>query len=553
MAILYSLHMIPRRLKKPSHLQLLSIASNMHEFNQVQPSTHIWTKAHPLEQVIGDPSKPVMTRSRLQKYAEVCMYALTSLWKNKTDAENTMIRNKSRLVAKGYKPEEGIDFEETFALISRLEVVMMFVAYAAHKNFTIFQMDVKTTFLNRPLKEEVCVSQPNDFVNPDFPDHFYKFKKALYGLKQVPRALCSLEVIVNGDSPPPKITVDGVEQTYPPTTAGEKLAKKNKLKARGTLLMALQNEHRLKFNTYKCAKTLMDATKKRFGGNKELKKTQKTLLKQQYKNFNGSSSEGLDQTYDKLQKLISQLKILGETISKEDMNLKFLRSLPSEWKTHTLIWSAFLSCIAEDKLNFVEQPISITLVHAPGQVISQDVLNTYARWVKTFKEIACLMLVSMTLELKKSLEHFASYDMLQELISMFSQQAEQELLQIVRSFHACKQEEGQSVSSYILKMKSYIDNLEHLGHPVSLNLATVNELHAMLKLHEQTLPKKDVTSIVMAIKAGRIMKKNKNKKPQFAAQGRNQGKGKSKLSYALRPKILPPPKKDNPTKDAICH
>ncbi|GJW02838.1 hypothetical protein Tco_1561694 [Tanacetum coccineum] len=136
------------------------------------------------------------------------------------------------------------------------------------------------------------------------------------------------EVIVNGDSPPPKRTVDGVEQTYPPTTAEEKLARKNELKARGTLLMALPNEHQLKFNTYKCAKTLMEAIEKRFGGNKESKKTQKTLLKQQYENFNGSSSEGLDQTYDKLQKLISQLEILGETISQEDMNLKFWHSIP---------------------------------------------------------------------------------------------------------------------------------------------------------------------------------------------------------------------------------
>ncbi|GJX34760.1 hypothetical protein Tco_0246317 [Tanacetum coccineum] len=134
------------------------------------------------------------------------------------------------------------------------------------------------------------------------------------------------EVIVNGDSPPPKRTVDGVEQTYPPTTAEEKLARKNELKARGTLLMALPNEHQLKFNTYKCAKTLMEAIEKRFGGNKESKKTQKTLLKQQYENFNGSSSEGLDQTYDRLQKLISQLEILGETISQEDMNLNQFNS-----------------------------------------------------------------------------------------------------------------------------------------------------------------------------------------------------------------------------------
>ncbi|GJU86835.1 hypothetical protein Tco_1294381 [Tanacetum coccineum] len=142
-------------------------------------------------------------------------------------------------------------------------------------------------------------------------------------LTKINYALC--EVIVNGYSPPPKRTVDGVEQAYLPTTIKEKLARKNELKVGGTLLMALPNEPQLKFNTYKCAKTLIDAIEKRFRGNKESKKTQKTLLKQQYENFNGSSSEELDQTYDKLQKLISQLKILGEIVSQEDMNLKFLR------------------------------------------------------------------------------------------------------------------------------------------------------------------------------------------------------------------------------------
>ncbi|GJY62981.1 retrovirus-related pol polyprotein from transposon TNT 1-94 [Tanacetum coccineum] len=110
------------------------------------------------------------------------------LWKNKTDAENTIIRNKSRLVAKGYSQQEGIEFEESFAPIARLEVVRMFVAYAAHKNFTIYQMDVKTAFLNGPLKEEVFVSQPDGFVDPDFPNHIYHLKKAMYGLKQAPRA-----------------------------------------------------------------------------------------------------------------------------------------------------------------------------------------------------------------------------------------------------------------------------------------------------------------------------------------------------------------------------
>nr|GEW94256.1 copia protein [Tanacetum cinerariifolium] len=110
------------------------------------------------------------------------------LWKNKTDAENTTIRNKSRLVAKGYKQEDGINFEEPFSPVARIEAIRMFVAYVAHKNFTIFQMDVKTTFFNGPLKEEVYVSQTDSFVDPNFPDHVYKWKKALYGLKQAPKA-----------------------------------------------------------------------------------------------------------------------------------------------------------------------------------------------------------------------------------------------------------------------------------------------------------------------------------------------------------------------------
>ncbi|GKD67469.1 retrovirus-related pol polyprotein from transposon TNT 1-94 [Tanacetum coccineum] len=149
--------------------------SNMHEFHQNHRSSDKWTKNHPIEQVIGDPSKPVMTRNRLQTNAE-------------TDAENIAIRNKSCLVAKGYDQEEGINFEESFAPVARLEVVRIFMAYAAHKNFTIYQMDVKTAFLNSPMKEEVFVRQPDGFVDLDFPNHVYRLKKALYGLKQALRA-----------------------------------------------------------------------------------------------------------------------------------------------------------------------------------------------------------------------------------------------------------------------------------------------------------------------------------------------------------------------------
>nr|GFC76638.1 hypothetical protein [Tanacetum cinerariifolium] len=146
------------------------------------------------------------------------------------------------------------------------------------------------------------------------------------------------EVILNGDSPIPTRFINAVVQYVAPTTAEQRLATKNELKARGTLLMALPNKHQLEFNIHKDTKNLIAAIEKRFGGNKETKKVQKTLLKQQYENFTGSSSESLDQIYDRLQKLISQLNILGESLSQEDINLRFLRSLPTEWRTHTLIW-----------------------------------------------------------------------------------------------------------------------------------------------------------------------------------------------------------------------
>nr|GFC95052.1 retrovirus-related Pol polyprotein from transposon TNT 1-94 [Tanacetum cinerariifolium] len=88
--------------------------------------------------------------------------------------DNTVIRNKSRLVAKGYAQKEGVDFEESFAPVARLEAVRLFIAYAAHKSFTIYQMDVKTVFLYDPLKEEVYVNQPDGFVDPYHPDKVYR-------------------------------------------------------------------------------------------------------------------------------------------------------------------------------------------------------------------------------------------------------------------------------------------------------------------------------------------------------------------------------------------
>ncbi|GKA75189.1 ribonuclease H-like domain-containing protein [Tanacetum coccineum] len=146
------------------------------------------------------------------------------------------------------------------------------------------------------------------------------------------------EVIENGNAPPITKLVEGVETIIAPATAEEKAQRRLELKARSTLLMGIPNEHQLKFNSIKDAKSLLQAIEKRFGGNAATKKTQRNLLKQQYENFTASSSEVLDQTFDRLQKLISQLEIHGESISQEDVNQKFLRSLSPEWNTHTIVW-----------------------------------------------------------------------------------------------------------------------------------------------------------------------------------------------------------------------
>ena len=110
------------------------------------------------------------------------------IFKNKFDEHGTVIRNKSRLVAQGYTQMQGVDFVETFAPVARLESIRILLAIASHLNFKLYQMDVKSAFLNGMLQEEVYVEQPKGFIDPHRPDNVYKLKKALYGLKQAPRA-----------------------------------------------------------------------------------------------------------------------------------------------------------------------------------------------------------------------------------------------------------------------------------------------------------------------------------------------------------------------------
>nr|GEV71580.1 retrotransposon protein, putative, unclassified [Tanacetum cinerariifolium] len=213
--------------------------SNIHTFQQPLIYTKRWTKDHLLVTIIDDPSKPVSTRRQLYtdalwcyfyaflakeepknykesmeescwikvmqeeiyefKRLEVCelvprpdkamIISLKSIFKMKLDEYGAVLKNKARLVTKGYYQEEGIDFEESFAPVARIKAIRIFLAYTTHKNIVVFQMDVKTAFLNEILKEEVYISQPEGFVNQDHPNHVFRLKKALYGVKQAPHML----------------------------------------------------------------------------------------------------------------------------------------------------------------------------------------------------------------------------------------------------------------------------------------------------------------------------------------------------------------------------
>ncbi|GJT22815.1 retrovirus-related pol polyprotein from transposon TNT 1-94 [Tanacetum coccineum] len=190
-----------------------SSSQNVHSINQPPEHIYKWTKDHPIENVIGNPSRSVSTRHQLQDEAMFCYFdAFLSSVEPKTYKEaleeSCWIEamqeelhefellevweliprpERARLIARGYR-QEGIDFKESFAPVARFEVVRIFIAFAAHMNMIVYQMDVKTAFLNGIIREEVYVSQPDGFVDGENPNHVYKLKKALYGLKQDPRA-----------------------------------------------------------------------------------------------------------------------------------------------------------------------------------------------------------------------------------------------------------------------------------------------------------------------------------------------------------------------------
>ncbi|GJR21133.1 putative ribonuclease H-like domain-containing protein [Tanacetum coccineum] len=165
-------------------------------------------KVHPKDQILGDPKLAVQTRGKIQKASSVqqALFKLQKVWvlvelpygkkvigtkwvfRNKRDERSIIVKNKARLVAQGFRQEEGIDYDEVFAPVARIEAIRLFLAFASYMGFTVYQMDVKSAFLYVTIRDEVYVQQPLGFVDPAHPNKVYKVLKSLYGLHQAPKA-----------------------------------------------------------------------------------------------------------------------------------------------------------------------------------------------------------------------------------------------------------------------------------------------------------------------------------------------------------------------------
>ncbi|GJW51168.1 retrovirus-related pol polyprotein from transposon TNT 1-94 [Tanacetum coccineum] len=307
-----------------------------------------------------------------------------------------------RSVAHGYNQQEGIDYDETYAPVVRLESIRILLAISYANDFKLYQMDVKSAFQNSFINEEIYVAQPPGFIDFQKPNYVYKLKKALYGLKQAPKACYDrlkaflmkheysmgmvdntlftkkskshltivqiyVDDIVFGSTSQnlcddfPKIMNDEFEMSmirelnfflglqikqmedgifFNQSKYIKEMLKKFGLKDSKPTRTPMSTEIKLtkEDEADSMDSSNIEAIENRFGGNTATKKTQKNLLKQQYENFAASSIEVTEQTYERLQKLISQLEMNGEVIPQEDINQKFLRSLSQEWTMHTIVW-----------------------------------------------------------------------------------------------------------------------------------------------------------------------------------------------------------------------
>ncbi|GJS66656.1 ribonuclease H-like domain-containing protein [Tanacetum coccineum] len=305
-------------------------------------------KIHPQSQIIGKSTAGVQTRRKLQDSTSNQHQALLlgNMISMKNEGTARVNESTARVNESTAKVNEGTA-EVNESTAEKIKVPLLFVKvplvlsdilertaclirYRA-RFWRLFE-DVITKTVDYHLFDVVVEFHRCVFLSYLLAGAFLMLLEVIAAhIKVAAAKVCvtAAELKLNGNAPPITKVVEGVETTIAPTTAEEKAQRRLELKARSTLLMGIPNEHQLKFNSIKDAKSLLQAVEKRFGGNAATKKTQRNLLKQQYENFTASSSEVLDQTFDRLQKFISQLDIHSNSISQEDVNQKFLISLTS--------------------------------------------------------------------------------------------------------------------------------------------------------------------------------------------------------------------------------
>ncbi|GJX56868.1 retrotransposon protein, putative, ty1-copia subclass [Tanacetum coccineum] len=439
------------------------------------------------------------------------------LFKKKTDMDGAVYIFKARLVAKGFTQTYRVDYEETFSLVADIRAIRILIAIATYYDYEIWQMDVKTAFLNGHLFEEVYMEQP----------------KRIYRIGQ--------ELIVSNQS---TYIEKNLKRFYVENPSVER-SQCQKAKLRSIMYVVRCTRPDVAFAQNMTSRFQQNPGEEHWTAVKNILKYLRNT-KDMFLVYGGNMKRQLrvscytDAGYltdaDNLKSQTGYVFVLNGGVVDWKSTKQSIFATSSTDAEYIAAFDASKEAVWIRKFIF-----GLGIVPTIEEPINPRPIPTHGEF---------------RLDIQRNLAHLGAYDMLQELKAMFSKQAEQELLQTVREFHTCKQEEGQSVSSHVLKMKGYIDNLERLGQPVGQNLAvslilvslnkdftsfvqnfnmhgmgkTVNELHAMLKLHEESLPKKDANPALHAIRAGRVQKNQKNK-PHKASRG-GKGKGKNKMGYA---------------------
>ncbi|KAJ9544973.1 hypothetical protein OSB04_024680 [Centaurea solstitialis] len=258
-------------------------ARNNMEYDPL-PHSRKWTRSHSTINIIGSPSTPVKTRSSKGNENDILFGGFLSDFEpTKTqdalsdpdwvrDENDLIIRNKSHLVAKGYRQQEGIDYDKTFAHVARIEAIRIFLAYAAYKNVKAFQMYVKCAFLNEEIQEEVYIEQLEGFVDPKYSEHVYVLDKAPYGLKQAPRAWYETLTIYLLESRYQKDTIDPTLFLKRSDVSGNPVDQKNYCAIIGSLLYLTASRPDILFATGVCARFQCDPREPHLGAVKRILK-----------------------------------------------------------------------------------------------------------------------------------------------------------------------------------------------------------------------------------------------------------------------------------------